>query len=170
MMSKTGAAAETEPEKAMRALMERNRDLEAHVATLSAWLEEHRAQDSQVRATLIGRKVPGLVNKFGGKPQDYNAFGTAIQYALELQEGEFASDWEKAAFVIGHLEGCAREWVMPKKPDQVSSGDGHYVLQRGGGECDTKGVPEFPPGIFDHPELLVTLCDASAQVKLGPRF
>lgn len=96
-------------------LEDRYRALEVQLALQTARLEERRAQDADKkgRATQFPRKVPGLVQKFGGDPKDYHAFRTEMQYALNVQFDEFPDEESRVAFVIGHLEKGARDWVRP---------------------------------------------------------
>lgn len=96
-------------------LEERYRVLEVQLALQTARLEERRAQDADKKGkdTQLVRKVPGLVQKFGGEPKDYHGFRTEMQYALNLQFDEFPDEESRVAFVIGHLEKGARDWVRP---------------------------------------------------------
>lgn len=97
-------------------LEERYRALEIQLAMQTARLEERRAQDAEKgkeKTTSIARKVPGLVQKFGGDPRNYHAFRTEMQYALNLQYDDFPDEESRVAFVIGHLEGGAKDWVRP---------------------------------------------------------
>lgn len=95
-------------------LEERYRVLELQLAMQTARLEERRAQDAEkAKGATLARKMPGMVQKFGGDPRNYQAFRTEMQYALELQFNDFPDEASRVAFVIGHLEGGARDWVRP---------------------------------------------------------